>query len=79
MPVNLTAEQEELATRLKEWRAEEAKRLKVPAFVVLHDRTLIALAAARPATPNQLLAVDGIGAMKVERFGQDLLRLCAKN
>jgi superfamily II DNA helicase RecQ len=75
----LTAEQEELVTRLREWRSAEAKRLKVPAFVVLHDRTLIALAAARPATPNQLLAIDGIGAMKVERFGQDLLRLCAKS
>ncbi len=78
-PVKLTAEQEELAARLKEWRAAEAKRLKVPAYVVLHDRTLTALAAARPATPNQLLAIDGIGAAKVERFGQDLLRLCARS
>jgi superfamily II DNA helicase RecQ len=78
-PVKLTAEQEELAARLKQWRAEEAKRLKVPAFVVMHDQTLTALAAARPATPNQLLAVDGIGAAKVERFGQELLRLCAKS
>jgi superfamily II DNA helicase RecQ len=78
-PAKLTAEQEELAAQLREWRAAEAKRLGVPAFVVLHDRTLTALAAARPATPNQLLAIDGIGAVKVERFGQDLLRLCAKN
>ncbi len=78
-PTKLTTEQEQLAARLREWRAAEAKRLKVPAFVVLHDRTLTALAAARPATPNQLLAIDGIGAMKVERFGQELLRLCAKS
>ena len=76
--VKLTTDQEGLAARLKEWRAEEAKRLKVPAFVVMHDRTLIAVAAARPATPNQLLAIDGIGETKVERFGQELLRLCAK-
>jgi superfamily II DNA helicase RecQ len=77
--VKLSTDQETLATRLKEWRAAEAKRLKVPAFVVLHDRTLTALAAARPSTPNQLLAIDGIGAAKVERFGQELLRLCAKS
>jgi len=78
-PLKLTAEQEDLAARLKAWRAAEAERLKVPAYVVLHDRTLTALAAARPSTPNQLLAIDGIGAAKVERFGQELLRLCAKS
>ncbi|MGB6724547.1 MAG: DEAD/DEAH box helicase [Terracidiphilus sp.] len=78
-PLKLTSEQEDLAARLKQWRATEAKRLKVPAYVVLHDRTLTALAAARPATPNQLLAIDGIGAAKVERFGEELLRLCAKS
>jgi len=77
--VKLSTDQEQLAARLKEWRAAEAKRLKVPVFVVLHDRTLTALAAARPSTPNQLLAIDGIGAAKVERFGQELLRLCAKS
>jgi ATP-dependent DNA helicase RecQ len=78
-PAKLTPGQEELAARLKEWRAAEAKRLRVPAFVVLHDRALNALAAARPVTPNQLLAIDGIGPAKVERFGQELLRLCAKS
>jgi len=77
-PVRLSSDQEQLAARLREWRAAEAKRLKVPAFVVLHDRTLTAVAAARPATPNQLLAIDGIGAVKVERFGQEILRLCTK-
>ncbi|HTW79017.1 MAG TPA: ATP-dependent DNA helicase RecQ [Terracidiphilus sp.] len=78
-PVKLTPEQEDLAARLKQWRAAEAIRLKVPAYVVLHDRTLNVLAAARPATPSQLLAIDGIGPAKVERFGQELLRLCAKS
>jgi superfamily II DNA helicase RecQ len=75
----LTSAQEELGARLKQWRAAEAKKLGVPAYVVLHDRTLTALAAARPATPNQLLAINGIGAAKAERFGQELLRLCAES
>jgi superfamily II DNA helicase RecQ len=47
-PRALTAEGEALAGRIREWRAAEAKRLKVPAYVVLHDRTLTALAGARP-------------------------------
>ena len=45
MPVGLTAEDEALAARLREWRAAEAKRLRVPAYVVMHDRTLTALGA----------------------------------
>ena len=76
-PVRLTAEDEALAARIREWRAAEAKRLKVPAYVVLHDRTIAALAAARPRNPREMLSIDGIGAAKVERFGEEILRLCA--
>jgi RecQ family ATP-dependent DNA helicase len=76
-PVKLTAEQEALAARLKEWRAAEAKRLGVPAYVVLHDRALTALAAARPGNARQLLEIDGIGPAKAERFGEAILGLCA--
>jgi RecQ family ATP-dependent DNA helicase len=75
--VNLTVEQGNLATRLREWRTAEAKRLGVPAFLVLHDRALAALAMARPANARQLLEVDGIGPAKVEKFGDAILGLCA--
>ena len=74
-PVKLTAEDEALAAKLKEWRAAEAKRLKVPAYLILHDRSLTALAAARPQNPRQLLEVDGIGPAKVEKFGEAILGL----
>ena len=74
-PVELSAERETLAARLREWRAAEAKRLKVPAFVVLHDRTLAALAAARPGNLRELLEIDGVGPAKVERFGDAILEL----
>jgi superfamily II DNA helicase RecQ len=72
-----TPESQALVARLKEWRAAEAKRLGVPAFVVLHDRTLTAVAEARPGNPNQLLEIDGIGPAKVERFGEAILGMCA--
>ena len=75
-PVQLSAEDEALAARLREWRAAEAKRLRVPAYVVLHDRTLTALAQARPANPRQLLEIDGMGPAKVEKFGAAILGLC---
>jgi RecQ family ATP-dependent DNA helicase len=73
----LGVEGEALAARLKEWRAAEAKRLRVPAYVVLHDRTVNALAQARPENPGQLLNIDGMGPAKVEKFGTAILALCA--
>ena len=66
-----------MAARLREWRASEAKRLGVPAYLILHDRTLNALAAERPKNPNEMLKIDGIGPAKVERFGEAILELCA--
>ena len=74
--VRLTAEGEAVAARLKEWRAAEAKRLGVPAYVVLHDRTLTALAVTRPGNAIELLRIDGIGPAKVEKFGAVILELC---
>jgi superfamily II DNA helicase RecQ len=75
--VALTPEAEALAARLREWRASEARRLQVPAFVVLHDRTLTEVARARPVNPNQLLDIDGIGPAKAEKFGAAILEVCA--
>jgi superfamily II DNA helicase RecQ len=76
VPAVLNADGEALAARLREWRAAEAKRLQVPAYVVMHDRTLNALAASRPRNPRELLQIDGMGPAKVERFGEKLLALC---
>ena len=74
--IGLSSEGEALAARLKVWRTAEAKRLRVPAFCVLQDRTLTAVAFARPKTPRQLLEVAGIGPAKAERFGSAILELC---
>jgi ATP-dependent DNA helicase RecQ len=62
---------------LREWRRREAARRAVPAYVVLHDRTLVALAAARPATLDALSEIPGIGPAKLEAYGRDLLALFA--
>jgi superfamily II DNA helicase RecQ len=74
--VSLSAKGEALAARLKEWRAAEAMRLGVPAYLVLPDRTLAAVARTRPANPRQLLEISGMGPAKVERFGAKILELC---
>ncbi|MFZ1087355.1 MAG: ATP-dependent DNA helicase RecQ [Terracidiphilus sp.] len=78
-PVPLSAKGEALAARLKEWRAAEAKRLGVPAYLILPDRTLAAVAHTRPANPRQLLEISGMGPAKVERFGAAIIELCGTN
>ena len=73
----LTPAGEALAAKLREWRAAEAKRLRVPAYVVMHDRTLNSVAMARPRNPRELLEVDGMGPAKVEKFGAAILQVCS--
>jgi superfamily II DNA helicase RecQ len=72
----LSAADEALAAKLREWRAAEAKRLQIPAFLVMQDRTLNAVAMACPTNPRQLLQVIGMGPAKVEKFGAAILGLC---
>ena len=76
-PSVLSVESEALLARLREWRSNEAKRLRIPAFIILHDRTLRAISAALPANPNQLLAVDGIGSEKLDKYGTAILDICS--
>ena len=62
-----------LLTALKNWRREQARQQGVPPYVVFHDRTLVELAACRPSDLEALSGVGGIGAAKLERYGEALL------
>ncbi|MES5379045.1 ATP-dependent DNA helicase [Mycolicibacterium conceptionense] len=66
---------EELLAELKEWRLRVAKEMKVPAYVVFTDNTLIAIAESLPADEAALVALPGIGARKLEQYGPDVLEL----
>ena len=68
---------EGLFERLRVWRLERARVDEVPAYVVLHDATLRALATAKPASAHDLAAVKGFGPTKVERYGSDVLAVIA--
>jgi ATP-dependent DNA helicase RecQ len=64
-----------LFATLRAWRAEQAKAQGVPAYVILHDKTLHELAAVRPTREEELLGIPGIGQAKAERYGAALLAL----
>jgi len=60
---------------LRNWRLAEAKRRGVPAFRIFGDRALQAMAATRPATASELLAVPGVGVSIVQKYGARLFLL----
>jgi ATP-dependent DNA helicase RecQ len=64
-----------LFDRLKAWRMEQARQQAVPPYVVFHDATLSAIAAAQPRDLDGLSTIPGIGAKKLERYGLTLLDL----
>jgi DNA helicase-2/ATP-dependent DNA helicase PcrA len=66
---------EELFERLRAWRVERAGQEKVPAYVVFTDLTLQAIAEVKPADPQSLLRINGIGASKLTKYGDDVLAL----
>lgn len=74
-----TAADRELFEALRRWRKDTADAADVPAFVVFNDATLTAVAERRPRSRSELLALPGVGPVKVERFGDDLLRIVAES
>jgi ATP-dependent DNA helicase RecQ len=64
-----------LFERLRAWRAAIAKEHGVPAYVVFHDGTLRAIAAAQPSSLDDLAGISGVGEKKLERYGAELVRL----
>ena len=60
---------------LRSWRGEKAREQGVPAYVILHDKTLHELAVQRPQSSGALLQIPGFGLAKAERYGEALLAL----
>jgi DNA helicase-2/ATP-dependent DNA helicase PcrA len=65
----------ELFTRLKEWRSRVARAASKPAYTVLADQTLRDVSIARPRTLRQLGVIRGIGAVKLDRYGAQVLAI----
>jgi DNA helicase II / ATP-dependent DNA helicase PcrA len=64
-----------LFEELKRWRNNESRRSGVPAYLILHDTTLAAIAEAQPQSMPGLLGLPGMGPVKVGRYGAALLEI----
>jgi ATP-dependent DNA helicase RecQ len=60
---------------LKAWRAEVAKLLNLPAYVVFHDATLAEMARSQPGSLDALGQISGVGAKKLDAYGTQILRI----
>ena len=65
----------ELFERLRAWRKAEAEARLIPAFTVLTDKTLRDVAIAQPKTLVQLRVIKGIGEVKIDYFGPQILAI----
>ncbi|MEM7423584.1 MAG: DNA helicase RecQ [Pseudomonadota bacterium] len=74
-PPDLDPEDTALLAALKAHRLEIARGRGVPPYVIFHDRTLIAMASARPADKTAFLKIHGVGASKAEKFADSFISI----
>ena len=68
----------ELVQALVDWRREKYQKDNVPAYVILHQKTLLAIADLAPATREELLSVKGFGKSKCDKYGDEILEIVRK-
>jgi len=66
-----------LRDALTDWRRQRSKADSVPAYVVLGNQTLDAVSETFPSDLAALGKISGIGAVKLERYGADILGIVA--
>jgi ATP-dependent DNA helicase RecQ len=67
--------EEGLLAALREWRRDEARAKAIPAYVILHDKTLDAIAIRRPKSESDLAGIPGIGPSKLAAYGEAILKV----
>jgi ATP-dependent DNA helicase RecQ len=68
---------EQVFEALRQWRLDQSRERSVPPFVVMHDRTLEAIAGNLPRSLDELADVPGIGPAKLSAYGDAILSVIA--
>ena len=71
--LDIAPHEEPLWNALRDTRAKLAKEQGVPAYVIFHDATLYAMLRERPKNREALATISGVGARKLERYGERFL------
>jgi DNA topoisomerase-3 len=68
-----------LVAALKEWRLAVARQKRIPAFRILTDRALQAVAERQPISMDELGEVSGIGPKFLQSYGKQVLGVCEQS
>ena len=66
---------EELFHKLKLWRKSKAIKENIKPYIILSDSSLISIVNQLPKSAEELLEVRGVGEKKVEKYGDEILKL----
>ncbi len=64
-----------LVDKLKAWRVEESRKQGVPAYWIITSHNIAAIASLEPTTIEDLAKIRGMGVARIDRYGEDILRL----
>jgi len=64
-----------LLDKLKKLRKEIAAKESVPAYIVFSDASLQDMCRKKPVSPVQFSAVNGVGSVKLEKYGEIFTKL----
>lgn len=74
-PSEFSKEQDELFELLRQMRKEKAKEENVPPYIVFSDVALMGMVEILPSEIDQLLKVSGIGKVKAEKYGSEIIEM----
>ena len=72
----MTPVEDGIFDKFKSLRFDIASKNEIPAYIVFSDKTLLEFAQKLPQTKDDMLDVNGVGEVKYERYGEDVLALC---
>jgi len=71
-------QEQTLFLKLKALRKKLADQRNLPSYIVFSDATLHQMARFRPLTPQEMMAISGVGPKKLETYGEEFLRLLSE-
>ena len=72
---DLSAAEEEKLDLLKKWRQEKSKEISLPAYMICHNKDLIAIIKKNPILLQDLQDIRGFGEKKIESYGEEIIKI----
>ncbi len=71
----LSEEEMVIYNKLKKWRSEKSDALKIPSYIIFHNTHLMSIARYKPSNIEDMEYISGLGKLKIEKFGSDIIEI----